>query len=200
MTEPGDIYVEAGEDLEHQFEVFDESGLNSFSVNDSTFRLTLSGLLTNRIPLEVGRYGLELTATDPFGHELVGYATVIVEDTTPPEWVGEYETITISVGSILQLLVAAEDFSGIDHYSVNDTRFAISSEGVLTSVIQLQVGTYPVLVSVFDIYGNMNTMEIVIIVQGDGLPPGMFLVVMVGVFTAIVFRTSDLWVSYGTGE
>ena len=61
----------------------------------------------------------------------------------------------------------------------------VSSGGVLTSVVQLNPGTYPILVLVFDIYGNMNTMEIVIIVEGNGLPPGMFLVVMVGVFTAI---------------
>jgi hypothetical protein len=110
---------------------------------------------------------------------------VIVEDTTPPEWAGVYTTITINTGDILQLVVQAEDFSGIDHYSVNDTRFVVSSEGVLTSVIQLNPGTYPILVSVYDIYDNMNTMEIVIIVQGGGLPSEMFLVIMVGVFTAI---------------
>ena len=186
ITEPHDIYVEAGEDLEYQFEVFDESGLNSFTVNNSLFRLTLNGLLTNRVPLDVGYYGLELTATDPFSHSLVGSLAVIVEDTTPPHWIDYHETITINVGDALQLRLLAEDFSGIDHYSVNDTRFTMSADGWLTSVIQLKAGMYPLFVSVYDIYGNVNTMALQIIVQPSGvLPPTMFLVLFVGVFIAI---------------
>ena len=82
--------------------------------------------------------------------------------------------------------VSAEDYFVIDHYSVNDTRFTMNADGWLTSVIQLQAGTYPVLVSVFDSHGNVNTMTIEVIVQGGGIPSDMFLILMVGAFTIIV--------------
>ena len=50
----------------------------------------------------------------------------------------------------------------------------------------LEAGTYPLLVSVYDIYGNTNTMTIQVTVRDvGGLPEGMFIVLVVGVFTAI---------------
>lgn len=188
LTEPGVIYVEAGEDLEHQFEVYDDTGINGFSVNNSLFRVTQTGLLTNRVALDVGVYMLQLVVTDPFGNQLVGIVTVIVQDTTPPEWIDHYVNVTISLGDVLQLRVLAEDFSGIDHYSVNNTRFTMNNQGWLTSIVQLDEGLYPLLVTVYDIYENMNTMEILIIVEREGgAPPPdiMFLAVLVGVFTVV---------------
>ncbi|MFW9794371.1 MAG: CARDB domain-containing protein, partial [Candidatus Thorarchaeota archaeon] len=186
VSAPGEIITEAGEDFSYQFQVTDETGIVSFTVNDTVnFQVNMHGLLSNRVPLDVGRYGLEITVADPFENELVGTATVVVVDTTPPEWIDSPGDLSINVGDVLAVSVLAEDYCGIDHYSVNDTRFSVSDTGRLTSIIMLSAGVYGLNVSVYDIYGNMNTMIFTLTVIGEETPIDMFLVILVGTFTII---------------
>jgi len=185
VTPLEDITAEAGEFFAYQIEVYDDSGIDSFTVNSSLFSVTLSGMLTNVARLHVGVYNLEVVARDPFGHELTGHLSVFVEDTTPPEWIDPPGDLTIDFGEILLVSVDAEDFSGIDHWSVNSTRFTVTAQGVLTSIVQLQPGVYWLNVSVYDVHDNMNAMILSVTVMGSGQPLDMFLVVWVGSMTAI---------------
>ncbi len=187
------IFAEAGEPLRYQIDVFDETGINSFTINDTarfrlTYHMSYSGLLTNVITLNIGRYGLLVTVVDPYGYSTTAAVTVIVQDTTAPSWLITQQNYTVQIGTNFAILLAAEDFSGIDHWSVNDTRFAVNETGWLTSIETLQIGTYILKVSVFDTYENENTMTIVInIIPTSDIPTGdIFLIYMTVVFTSVV--------------
>ena len=165
LTTPEDIYLEFGDSLSHQFYVFDESGLDSFTVNDTThFSLTLSGLLTNNIPLAVGIYPIEVIATDPYEHSTSAEISVIVQDTIAPTWLSTQDEFSYYVGQSIEIQLEAEDISGIDHWSVDDTDFTVDQTGLLKNASSLGVGVYSVEVSVFDIYDNEATMTIQVIV------------------------------------
>jgi hypothetical protein len=186
LSAPNDFVAEAGEMFWYQFQVYDDSGIAGFTVNNTLFSLTLSGLLTNTVPLHVGTYNLEVIASDPFGHELTGHISILVEDHTPPEWLSPLGNLVINFGDVLLVAVTAEDFSGIDYYLVNNTGFTVTAQGVLMSIIQLQSGVYWLNITVFDVYGNMNSMVISVTVRGSSTPPDMFLVLLVGGFTVLV--------------
>ncbi|TFG26701.1 hypothetical protein EU527_19415, partial [Candidatus Thorarchaeota archaeon] len=185
---PEDIYVELGTSLDHQFYIFDETGLNSFTVNDTEkFSLTLSGHLTNKVQLEIGIYGIEVIATDPYGYATSAELSIIVQDTTAPTWLISQNSITLFAGQNLEILLDAEDYSGIAYWSVNNTSFAVNSTGWLKNVASLSIGAYILEVTVFDPYDNENTMTIEINVIASTTPNEgeLFLIYISLVFTSI---------------
>ncbi|MBN2230986.1 MAG: hypothetical protein JW779_15480 [Candidatus Thorarchaeota archaeon] len=157
------IVAEAGQSFVFQFDIFDDSGLDSFTINDTVhFVLTLSGQLSNVVPLHVGSYGLELTAIDPFDNTLIDEVTIQVIDTISPTWIYSDASIDLQYGSNLEVYLEATDFSGIDHWSVNDTRFSVNTTGWLINSIDLDSGVYTIEVAVFDLYNNYNTLVLTI--------------------------------------
>ena len=164
LTAPVDFIVEAGQDFTHDFHIVDNTGIASFVVNDTTnFMTTTSGFLYNRNPLHVGDYGIEVIATDYYDNSVSAELTVMVRDTTGPTILDPVEYALIEAGTILNLNLTAYDFSGVDSYQVNDTRFTISESGILTSIGALAEGNYSIRVSVMDIYGNNETLDIEVV-------------------------------------
>lgn len=164
LAYPEDFTVEAGLDFTHGFEVTDNTGIETCTVNDTTrFGMTSAGVLYNTEPLHVGDYGIEIVVTDYYDNSVSAEVTVMVRDTLAPTILESVTYVLIEAGTILDLNLTSYDFSGIDSYSVNDTRFAISDSGILTSISALAEGNYSIQVSVIDVYGNIGTLDIEIV-------------------------------------
>ena len=76
----------------------------------------------------------------------------------------------------------ATDHSGIDIWALNDTtNFAIDSNGVITNIVDLALGTYGLNVSVSDTLGFTNSTAFRVIVENpDQLMPDLIPYVLVG--------------------
>ncbi len=182
-----DIIVEAGEDFTQQLPIYDETGVESFTVNDTTrFALTLAGVLSNRIDLPVGNYGLLLNATDPYGNSFIAQLTVISLDTTAPTFDMDTNYSQLS-GSVFEVYLVVSDFSGIDHISLNDTRFSVNATGWFSSNDILEPGVYHVQVTAFDHYNNEASIVLTITIEAPTGPnEELSRIFMVVVFTGIV--------------
>jgi hypothetical protein len=164
LTEPEDFTVEAGMEFTHGFHATDNTGIASCTVNDTTqFGMTVAGVLYNIEPLHVGDYGIEIVVTDYYDNSISAEVTVMVRDTLAPTILDPISYVSIELGSYLNLNLTSYDFSGVDSYSVNDTRFSISEFGILTSNSALTQGNYSIQVSVTDIYGNIETLDIKVV-------------------------------------
>ena len=188
LVQPDHIYGEAGQIFQYQFSVIDETAVDSFRVDDATrFQISSSGLLKNTMLLSVGSYDIVVTATDPYNQSSSIDVTVIVQDSIAPTWLITEHEFTIYARQDISVFLAAVDFSGIDRWSVNDTRFMVNSKGWLSNAQTLRAGTYILKVSVFDPYQNENTMTIEIhVLPATTRPEGeLFLIYMTVVFTGI---------------
>ncbi len=116
------------------------------------------------------------------GHSTENGTTADVEDLTPPSDIEGPIHITITVGDNVTAQYSAEDPSGLGQWDVNDTvNFAIDSSGLLTSITDLPVGEYTILVEVSDTHGHTTFLEVTIIVSaGVGLPTTMTIAVVAG--------------------
>jgi LPXTG-motif cell wall-anchored protein len=73
-----------GDPFSYQVTATDPSGIASYSLNDTTnFQISSSGVISNVVALEVGVYGLEITAVDPFGNEVTATITITVVAAPP---------------------------------------------------------------------------------------------------------------------
>ncbi|MFX1533998.1 MAG: S8 family serine peptidase, partial [Promethearchaeota archaeon] len=84
-TPPSDQLVEYGDAFSYDLDASDSSGISSWGINDTAnFNIDSNGLVTNATALDIGVYGLEVRAYDPYGNYCNGTFTVTVQDTTPP--------------------------------------------------------------------------------------------------------------------
>ncbi|MFW9964410.1 MAG: NosD domain-containing protein [Candidatus Sifarchaeia archaeon] len=107
---------------------------------------------------------------DAEGLQIDALFTVTPEDTRPPVWSEPLSNQIIEYGFTLSYDIDASDFSGLDTWFLNDTRFQIDSSGVLTNATNLDIGTYALEVCVNDTVGNILTGIVTIAVQ-DTIPP-----------------------------
>ncbi|MHA1483722.1 MAG: right-handed parallel beta-helix repeat-containing protein [Candidatus Thorarchaeota archaeon] len=116
------------------------------------------------------------------GHSMENGTTADVEDLTAPSDIEGPIHITITVGDNVTAQYSAEDPSGLGQWDVNDTvNFVIDSSGLLTSITDLPVGEYTILVEVSDTHGHTTFLEVTITVSaGVGLPTTMTIAVIVG--------------------
>ncbi|MFW9925672.1 MAG: nitrous oxide reductase family maturation protein NosD [Candidatus Thorarchaeota archaeon] len=129
---------------------------------------TLDGLL------DAGAHDIMVIAYHVSGHSLNATATAEVTDSTGPAWVTAPSNQEITVGDSFSYQVTATDPSGVEGYSVNDTmNFQISSSGLITNVVDLEVGVYGLEITAIDSFGNDVTATITVTVvaappTGDG--------------------------------
>jgi hypothetical protein len=123
------------------------------------------------LPLPVGNYGIEIVATDYFNNSISAEVTVVVQDTTAPTIMNPTIYVLVEEGESLSLNLTSYDFSGIDSYSVNDTRFSISDNGIITNGSALLIGNYSLKVSITDIYGNTEILDVTVVVYGSPTQP-----------------------------
>ncbi|MDO8123882.1 MAG: cadherin repeat domain-containing protein [Candidatus Hermodarchaeota archaeon] len=77
VTTPVDQVLAAGLLLDYQLEATDLSGIDQWSVDDTTnFAIDNTGHLTGTTPLGSGDYSLTITVTDPYDNELSATITV----------------------------------------------------------------------------------------------------------------------------
>ena len=127
---PTNQTIWAEEALDYQLHASDLSGIIHWTVND-TVRFTISetGLLTNHATVSPGRYGLEITAYDPYGNELSATIVVLVKEaTTTPTTPTTTTTITTTATS------------GIDIEALT-TKLGIMSSiaGITSAIIGLMI-------------------------------------------------------------
>ena len=78
-----DQYLEYGESFEYQLSVYDLSGIDHWSLDDTTnFEIDTLGLITNIGLLDLGSYNLRVTVADPYGNELTVVFTIHVSSET----------------------------------------------------------------------------------------------------------------------
>ncbi|MHA1908156.1 MAG: right-handed parallel beta-helix repeat-containing protein [Candidatus Thorarchaeota archaeon] len=162
------ITVEFGDLFSYDANASDPAGLDKWWLNTSLFSIDSSGVITNATNLAVGDYGLIISVNDTLGHILSTTVTIQIRDTTSPVWVWsedpQTQLLEFDEGFSFQLYVY--DLSAIGGWSVNDTvNFAIDSNGLLTNSTSLESGTYGLLISVEDIYGNTLLIEISVTVN-----------------------------------
>ena len=114
-------------------------------------------------------------------------------DKAPPQWVEALERQEITVGADFEYDVNATDYAGIDQYWIDDAEnFAIDDNGVITNVVSLAAGTYPITVSVNDTNGNTRSDAFNLVVTGGGFPVE-YLVVGGGVVVVVIIVPIIWW-------
>jgi hypothetical protein len=114
----------------------------------------------------------------------------VVYDKIPPDWDETPEDKYIEIGDSFRYDLNASDDSGIASWALNDvTHFNIDSQGVITNIANLDVGSYALEVSVFDGYGNNRTGTFTVYVSGPTspiLPPMDWILVAGGVGVLVI--------------
>jgi len=169
---PTDQSLELGYDFYYDLNASDVSGIDSYSLNDTTFfSININGLITNITALNTGIYWIEVWATDPFNNNCTAVIEITVEDTTAPNWINYNTTLTVELGHSLSYDFNASDLSGIDHWWISDTsNFAIDPNGLLTNNTFLSIGLNFVMVQVYDPYSNYLSLNVQILVQDTTEP------------------------------
>jgi len=148
------------------------AGIHSWGLNDTdNFSVDANGIVSNTTILATGEYGVQVWVNDALGGLLVGEFTVRVQDTTPPQWDQAPVDQLLEVGEDLRCDLNASDESGLSTWQLNvTTAFSINAEGVVTTELQLLVGSYPIEVSVCDSHDNWLYGTFVIIVEDTKAP------------------------------
>ncbi|MFX1474797.1 MAG: hypothetical protein ACFFCO_04860, partial [Promethearchaeota archaeon] len=180
LIAPTDQHLASDEALDYTVVVFDVSGIDYWTLNDTTnFALSVTDIagwgstahLTNASTLALGAYGVNLTAYDVHGLKVSGVFTVTVFDASPPTWVSVPSDQIIEFGSAFSYDLDATDASGLGYWEVNDSAyFVISGGGVITNRTTLPVGVFGLRVTVYDIYKHPLSGTFTVHVQ-DTTPP-----------------------------
>jgi len=111
------------------------------------------------------------------GHALSDDTNVTVSDLTPPSDILGPTLIEVAVGDPISTQYSSTDPSGFT-WAVNDTaNFAISSTGILSNIVDLQVGNYVVLIEAADPFGHTTYLIVTIAVSSSGLPTTLLLAI-----------------------
>jgi hypothetical protein len=106
VTAPSNQEITVGDPFSYQVTATDPSGIEGYSVNDTTnFQISDSGLIMNVVDLEVGVYGLEITVIDPFGNDVTATITVTVL-AAPPSGDNTMLLLAAGGGMVVLLIVA----------------------------------------------------------------------------------------------
>lgn len=159
------ITLDYNQQLSVVYTATDFSGVKDWSINDSRFDITSSGLLTNATLLDLNNYSILVTITDNLDNSESYSRNIIVRDATIPWFSPIPTTQYVEYGSTFSYDVNAYDDYLFDSYSINDSRFAIDIAGTIINATFLPLGTYPILVTVNDSSSNQNTSSFSIIVQ-----------------------------------
>jgi parallel beta-helix repeat protein len=172
IQEPTDQIVEVGDIFYYDLNATDFSGLDKWWVNDTgRFSISSEGIVTANTLLSVASYHIRVSVNDTLGHVLTAIIGIEVVDTQAPFWVLVQTTVHVNYGEGAILLIQAQDYSGIDHYWVNDTaRFSVDAGGVVTSIVSLPCAEIPLEVRAYDSYGHYSTADVVIVVLDVTVP------------------------------
>jgi hypothetical protein len=78
---PEDQQINAGQSFRYDLNATDSSGIDEWSVDDTThFSVDSNGVITDIVDLAAGTYDLEVTVNDTLGHIQTGTFRLTVED------------------------------------------------------------------------------------------------------------------------
>lgn len=169
---PADREIEFFSSMSYDLNATCSAGIHSWGLNDTAnFIIDANGIISNNTILAVGEYGVQVWVNDTLGGLLVGEFTVRVQDTTPPQWDQAPVDQLLEVGEDLRYDLNASDETGLSTWRLNvTTAFSINAEGVVTTELQLLVGSYPIEVSVCDSHGNWLYGTFAVIVEDTKAP------------------------------
>jgi len=148
----------------------DLSGIGSWWINDTgRFQIDSNGIITNVTSVPRGYYYVLVQVADVYGNTLT-FTLKLIVDAFPPEWVVLPSNQTCELGRQFEYQLNVSDISAIDSWWLNDTRFQVNSDGLVSNATWLPVGVYWVRVWVNDTWGNTQTATFKVTVQ-DTTPP-----------------------------
>jgi len=166
-----DVYLEFGQDFRLDLNASAPTPLTWWLNDTMHFAMDQHGVITNLVNLQVGMYGLEVRVGNAYGLYCTGNFTLHVADTSMPEWVEEPVNQILEYGDTLYYALSATDQSPLSQWWVDDTaQFTITSDGFISSVVALPVGSYVLNVFVNDSSGNILTTALSVIVQDTTIP------------------------------
>lgn len=124
----------------------------------------------------------------------------VLIDLVPPVFSRAFEDQTVAAGADFRYDVNATDSSGIDptSWAVNDTAtFDIDSNGVITNLVALGVGTYNIEVSVDDTWGNTASDVLKVIVESPPIDWLWLMIAALGIGILIVGCLAYYWKKRG---
>ncbi len=169
---PSDRMIEFGMDFSYQVEATDIFGIMNYEINNTiNFVIDGNGLISNNTSLSVGTYWLQVFAYDTSNNNCSIIFKIMVIPKASPTWSPNPSGQVIEYGEALFYDVDAIDFSGIDHYWINDTiNFGINSNGLITISAILDSGTYWLEIRAYDPGDNYCYIIISITVEGKPKP------------------------------
>jgi hypothetical protein len=175
VTASSALQFEYGQQVAFQLQATDPSGIGSWGIsNHIYFDITSEGVLTSGSLVPVGDYSVHVTVADIFGNSDTRAFVILIRDTTGPEWSRTPTDQVIEAGADFDYMIGAWDLSGVHHWEINDTaRFAVNTTGGISNIISLDDGVYGLRVTVYDIYGNINTAEFTLTVGEGNVIPGI---------------------------
>ena len=167
---PIDRVVELGSNFNYDLNASDFSGIDDWWLNTTDFDIDERGTITNSVIMSVGVYWIEVSVNDTWGNNQSAIFKVTVVDTTAPVWDPEPVGQVVELGANLNYDLNATDLSLLDTWWLNNTNFNITKEGIVHFASVPSVGTFILLVSVNDTYGNILTGVLNVTVQ-DSINP-----------------------------
>ena len=147
--------IEFGQDFIYDANASDISGIDAWIINDTLhFAVDGAGVIWNIVPLSVGEYPLAIQVNDTLGNQITTELTISVCDTTAPVWDILISDKQLEYNEVFRYDLNATDLSGIDHYWVNHTFFAVSDTGVIDNITLLLPGVYHIEIRAYDPYDN----------------------------------------------
>ena len=161
---PSNNTIELGVHVDIALQASDPSGLDVWWIeSESPFSVDSTGLVTNTTPLEVDEYAVTIKVNDTLGHELSGFFTIEVVDTTPPTWYTQQSEFIIEYPDAVDIELDVRDLSDIADWSTNNTAFfTITTDGRLQSSVTLSPDRYIVEITATDDYGNSASIVMII--------------------------------------
>lgn len=172
---PSSFSITDTEGVSYKFNATDNVNIDAFSVNNSNFSISSTGLLTNTTTLAPTQYSLNISVNDTSGNSNSSIITITVQDTTAPQWNETPENLTFDNETPIILQYNATDNGNLDIYFINDsTNFTISTTGLLENATLLETGNYYLNISVNDTANNILSAQIKItITYTDNEPPSI---------------------------
>jgi len=191
-TEPPVISVQDPQNITYNISEVPLNYIVSDNVGLSGCSYDLDGIITS-LPtcenstlssLTLTSHSIIVSATDTSGNTSTSPPITfsVNQDTSPPQWNPDPENIVLLEGQPLFYDADALDNVAVASFSIDDTtNFKIDPiSGILEDNIPLATRTYPLILSVIDTSGNVNTKSITITVQAVGVTPPGFKVAFIG--------------------
>ncbi len=172
LVVPEDQIFDSITGLTYQLHAFDQSGIDTWWLNDTTFFVvSTTGIITNATFVVSGDYCLTIYVNDTLGHITTAVIKMTVYDDTLPTWAEEPNDFIVEYGETLHYILSVNAPVNVSTYWVNDTtNFSVDDKGVITSTGFLDVGDYPLHIWVNDTWGRTISAEIVIHVVDTTAP------------------------------